>query len=319
MFVLQSKIKIGNYTFDRVNLVRISRSVNSVAAKAVIKVPVVSVIKAKDGSMSARTETAKAIKVGDLVVIDLGYNRVLNREFVGYVRRINYKTPLEIECEDEYYKTRNKSVTISGKATSLEDILKACGLSVGQATTLTLKNFVIDNQPVNTVLEKLKSDYGLDVFFGLDAKVYAIRAFDLVSQTVRYELRKNVIRDDDLKFLKASDAKLKIKGICYMKDGSKVEATIGEDGGAERTLYFYDVESTAELKTLAETELKKYSKDGYEGCIETFLLPYAEPCMVAELADPVYAERNGRYHISAVETTFGTSGARRKVNIGIAV
>lgn len=319
MFVLRSDIKIGSYTFDRVHAVQITRSVNSTSAKAVIKVPVTAVIKAKDGSTSAKTETAKAIKAGDPVEIQLGYGRELNKEFVGYVRRINYKTPLEIECEDEYYQTRCKAVTISGGSTTLKDVLSACGLNVGQAAELTLKNFVVDNKPANTVLEKLKTDYGLNVFFGLDGKVYAIRAFDLVSQTVKYELRKNVIKDDELKFQKASDVKLKIKGVCYMKDGSKVEATIGEDGGAEKTLYFYDVESQSELKTLAEAELKKYSKDGYDGTIETFLQPYAEPCMVADLTDPVYEERNGKYHITAVETTFGTSGARRKVSIGIAV
>lgn len=317
--MLRSNIKIGGYTFDRVNDVRIMRSVNSTSAKAVIKVPVTAVIKAKDGSPSAKTETAKAIKVGDPVEIQLGYGRELNKEFAGYVRRINYKTPLEIECEDEYYQTRCKSVTLSGGSTTLKDVLSACGLTVGQAAELTIKNFVIDNKPANTVLEKLKTDYGLNVFFDLDGKVYAIRAFDLVSKTVKYELRRNVIKDDELKFQKASDVKLQIKGVCYMKDGSKVEATIGDDGGAEKTLYFYDVESQSELKTLAEAELKKYSKDGYDGTIETFLQPYAEPCMVADLADPVYEERNGRYHITAVETTFGMSGARRKVSIGIAV
>lgn len=319
MFVLASEIKIGGYTFSRVNHVQITRSVNSVFARAVIKLPVTAVIKATDGSTTAKTETAKAVKVGDPVEIKLGYGKELNREFSGYVRRINYKTPLEIECEDACFNTRRTNVTVSGGSTTLKDVLSACGLNVGQAAELTLKNFIVDNRPVNTVLEQLKTDYGLNVFFDMDGRVYAIRAFDLVSKTVKYELRRNVIKDDDLKFLKASDVKLKIKGVCYMKDGSKVEASIGEDGGSERTLYFYDVESTPELKTLAEAELKKYSRDGYEGTIETFLLPYAEPCMVAELTDPVYDERNGRYHITAVETTFGTSGARRRVSIGIAV
>ena len=319
MFVLVSEIKIGGYTFNRVNSVQVSRGTNAIGARAVVKVPVTAVIRAKDNSVSRRTETVKAIKVGDTVEIRLGYGREMNLEFRGYVRRINLKTPLEIECEDEFDRCRTRQVTVSGKTSKLSDVLSACGLSVGQAAELTLKNFVADNQTVSSVLEKLKTDYGLNIFFGMDGKVYAIRAFDLVSSTVKYELRKNVIKDDDLKFLKASDVKCKIKAVCYMADGSKVEATIGDDGGMERTLYFYDVESTGELKTLAEAELKKYSRDGYEGTIETFLLPYAEPCMVAELVDPVYSERDGRYHITAVETTFGTGGARRKVSIGIAV
>lgn len=319
MFVLASQIRIGSYTFERVNSVQVSRSTNAIGAKAVVKVPVSAVVKASDGTVSSRTETAKAVKAGDAVEIRLGYGREMNLEFKGYVRRINLKSPLEIECEDAFYLCRTRQVSLSGKSSTLDDILKACGLTVGQAATLTLKNFVADNLPASSVLEKLKADYGLHVFFDMDGKVYAIRAFDLVSETVRYEMRRNVIKDDELKYLKASEAKLKVKAVCFMADGSKVEATIGEDGGAEKTLYFYDVESWAELKTLAEAELRKYSKDGYEGTIETFLLPYAEPCMAADLIDPVYPERSGKYHITAVETSFGLSGARRKVSIGIAV
>lgn len=319
MFVLNSHIKIGDYTFDRVNEVQITRSLNSVYAKAVIKVPVTAVIKPKEGAASGKTETAKAVKAGDKVEIHLGYGKEMNLEFVGYVRRVNLKTPLEIECEDEHYACRATKVTISGKSTTLKKVLEACGLAVGQAATLTLKNFVADNVPANAVLEKLKSDYGLHIFFDLTGKVYAVRSFDLVSRSVKYELRRNVINDDDLRFSKASDTPLLLKAVCYMKDGSKVEATIGKEGGVEKTLYFYDVEDKAELKTLAEAELKKHSKDGYEGSLETFLLPYAEPCMAAELTDPVFSERNGRYHIEGVETTFGTGGARRKVSIGIAV
>ena len=48
MFVLRSNIKIGGYTFDRVNDVRITRSVNSTSAKAVVKVPVTAVYFAKE-------------------------------------------------------------------------------------------------------------------------------------------------------------------------------------------------------------------------------------------------------------------------------
>lgn len=319
MFVLASEIRIGSYTFGRVNGVQVSRSTNAIGARAVVKVPVSAVIKASDGTVSSKTETAKAVKAGDAVEIRLGYAPELNLEFRGYVRRVNLKTPLEIECEDAFYLCRTRQVTLSGKSSTLADVLEACGLTVGQAAGLTLKNFVADNLTVSSVLEKLKTDYGLHIFFDLDGKVYAIRAFDLVSSTVKYELRRNVIKDDQLKYLKASEAKLKVKSVCYMADGSKVEATIGEDGGAEKTLYFYDVQDQAELKALAEAELRKYSKDGYEGTIETFLVPYAEPCMVADLTDPVYPERNGKYHITGVETTFGTSGARRKVSIGIAV
>ncbi|MEG1572869.1 MAG: hypothetical protein RR328_04875 [Bacteroidales bacterium] len=317
MYQLCSKIKIGNQSFTSVNEVTITRSIHTPCTTAKIKVPVSAVLKQKDSSKTA-VETAKTIKAGDAVEIQLGYNDSYNLEFKGYVSQLNYTTPLEIECEDAYFLAKSKMVNLKGKM-SLKDCLAKCGLQINQCIDLNLRNFIVDNKPVSWVLNKLKTDYGLNVFFDMEGKIIAGRAFDAVSKNVKYELRKNVINDDGLKFQKASDVKLKVKSICFMKDGSKVEAEIGTDGGAEKSLYFYDVESQGELKSLAEQELKKYSRDGYEGEIETFLLPYVEPCMVADLTDPIYSERDGNYHIEAVETTFGTSGARRKVSIGIAI
>ena len=75
----------------------------------------------------------------------------------------------------------------------------------------------------------------------------------------------------------------------------------------------------AELAALAAAELKRYSYDGYAGRITAFLQPYAAPCMVAEIEDEVYHERDGRYYIEGVETTYGTGGARRTVEIGIKI
>ena len=136
-------------------------------------------------------------------------------------------------------------------------------------------------------------------------------------ETVKYVLRENVISDNELKYQLAEDVKLKVKAVCYYKDGTKIEGELGEDGGETRTFYYYDVKDAAELKTLAQEELKRYSFDGYRGKITTFLLPYALPGMVASIEDKVYNERSGDYFIESVETSFGTGGGRRTVEIGI--
>ena len=138
-------------------------------------------------------------------------------------------------------------------------------------------------------------------------------------ETVKYRLRYNVIKDDELKYQLAEDVRLKVKAVCYYKDGTKIEGEIGEEGGETKTLYYYDVKDAGELKTLAREELERYRFDGYRGRIETFLAPYALPGMVAQLDDPVYRERGGNYYIESTEVTFGTGGARRKIEIGIKV
>ena len=317
LYVLCSRINIGEMSFGGVHDVRIERSIYKLGATTVVKVPVTAMLQ-YSGMPPTEVETAKAIKAGDPVSIELGYDGIYNVEFKGYVKQLNLKTPLEIICEDAFYLTRKKSITLSGK-TTLEEVLKKCGLDIGYSAALTLSQFQIDNRPVSWVLGKLKKDFGLSIFFDINGKVYACEPFKVVGDTVKYALRENVIKDDDLKYQLAEDVKLKIKAVCIYRDGTKVEAEIGASGGTEKTIYFYDVQDKNELMALARAELKRHSYDGYSGKIETFLFPFAAPAMLAELRDEVYNERDGRYYVESVTVNYGRSGARRTVEIGLKI
>lgn len=320
MFILCSDITVGNVSFKSVHEVTVKRSIYNLAATAIIKVPVTAVLK-HTGEPPAHIETANAIKVGDKVEIRLGYDNRLNTEFLGYVKRLNYKVPLEIECEDEYYQTRYVNCVFSKKETTLKQCLSTIlpNINISSCVNLTLKNFIVNSKPGSWVLGYLKKEYGLTIFFNISGGLYVGKSYDVQGGMVKYRLRYNVIKDDSLKFQLAEDVKLKVKAICYYKDGTKIEGEIGEEGGETKTLYYYDVKDAGELKALAQQELKLYAFDGYRGKIETFLFPFALPCMVAQLDDPVYQERNGNYYIESTEVHFGTSGARRIIEIGIKV
>jgi hypothetical protein len=317
MFVLCSKISVGGKRFGGVHDVQIERSIYKIGATAAIKVPVTAVLRYA-GHPPAEVETAKAIKVGDPVVIELGYDGTCHVEFRGYVKQLNLKTPLEILCEDEFYQTRLRNITLQGK-TTLSEVLQKCGLDVGYSAALTLSQFPVDNRPASWVLGKLKTDYGLAIWFDLNGKVYASEPFKAVGDTVKYVLRENVISEDDLKYQRADDVKLKVTAICIYRDGTKVEAGIGAEDGTEKKLYFYDVKDRNELALLAQAQLKRYSYDGYTGKIGTFLFPYAAPAMLAEISDQVYSERDGRYYVEGVTVSYGRGGARRSVEIGLKV
>ncbi|MFI3322086.1 MAG: hypothetical protein R3Y50_06130 [Rikenellaceae bacterium] len=90
MFALCCEIKIGSVAFKSVHDVKIKRSLYSLAATAVIKLPVTALLK-HSGEPPTYIETAQTIKVGDKVEIKLGYDGALNTEFVGYVKKLNYK------------------------------------------------------------------------------------------------------------------------------------------------------------------------------------------------------------------------------------
>lgn len=314
MFVLTCDIKIGNMTAKAVNNVQIKRSVYTLGDTAVIKLPVTAILR-QSGEPAVKIETVQAVKIGDKVEIKLGYNNRMRMEFVGYVKRINRKTPIEIECEDEFYQCRYRNVKTSGTIT-LKDLLQKCGLQIGFCENLTLKNFIVPDKPVSSVLSKITTDYGLCIFFDLEGKIYACRPEKIVSETVKYECRKNVISDDDLQYQKKEDLSIQIKAICIKKDGTKIEAKKGTEGGIVKTRYYYDVENETELAVLVERELNSEKSDSYTGSITTFLEPFAMPTMIAQINDPIYQERSADYYVESVETTFGTSGGRRKIEIG---
>lgn len=321
MFVLNSDITVAGKHFGGVHEVVVKRSIHTLAATALIKVPVTAVLRSAESV--TRIETAQAIQVGDAVEIRLGYNGQMETEFRGYVKQLNYKTPLEIECEDTFFQCRSRSVNHSGK-TTLKALLEKCGLDIGYCESLTITEFPVPDQKtksdkVSTVLNRLKSKYLLSLFFDLEGKIYACCPGSIVGNVVKYEFRRNTISDDDLVYHRKEDVKIMIRAAGIKRDGTSVEVTAGTEGATETKLEFYDIADRKELEMIAAAELERRSYDGYSGTITTFLQPYAAPGMVADIADPMYPQRNGRYFIESVETTFGTGGGRRKIEIGIKV
>jgi len=316
MKTLCSRITIGGVSFRGVHEVIVKRSIFEPGAMATVKVPVTAVLR-RSGTPPTRIETAQVINVGDAVTIELGYDGKLRTEFVGYVKLKNLKTPLEIECEDAFFKTRSVRVTCSGLNT-LGGVLAMTGAPVAYAAPLTLSDFAVDNRPASWVLGRLKTDYGLAIWFDMAGRLYASEPYKVRGGAVKYSLRHNTIDEDELKFHRADDVKMTVKAICFLRDGTKLEATLGT-GGGEKRLYFYDVESVGQLAALASAELKRHTYDGYSGKITAFLEPFAAPGMVASVVDEDYQERSGDYYVESTEVEFGTGGARRTVELGLRV
>ena len=121
MFILEGKAQIGNYTFDSLHDVEITKSVEALSDTAVIKLP--SRFKVRQNGQELFTE--EALKVGDKVIISLGYqDKYAGVEFTGFVKKISPKIPLVIECEDAMWLLRRNSITKSFENTTMKEILK---------------------------------------------------------------------------------------------------------------------------------------------------------------------------------------------------
>lgn len=132
MLRLTCEIRIGQHRFNEVNEVKVKRSIYSFVDTANIRIPTsailfkagelntLSILRPGENDMDSETKgaarrvqekTASFFNVGDHVEIWLGYNGELNLEFEGFVSKINYTTPCEIECEGYSWQLRNKVIT----------------------------------------------------------------------------------------------------------------------------------------------------------------------------------------------------------------
>jgi len=325
-FLPKTYIKINGINFSRVNAVKIESSEEHLADTATIKVPTSARLKRVD--TISDVETAKLFKAGDKVEIKIGYG-VPELEFEGYVKRVNFTTPVEIECEDSVYILRKKPIKQSWKNTTLKEIINYIIADteikvVGEIPTINFTTFYLKDVNAAFALQKLRDEYGLAIYF-LSLNELFVGFSDSPSRgEVKYNIgddanhESNVIKPN-LKYRDADDVKLKVKAVHIHKNNTRTEVEVGDADGELRTLFFYDVESAKQLKQLAVEEIQKYKYSGYQGTLKTFLKPSAKHGMVADVYDSIYPERSGRYKIKKVVTSYGSGGAKRNVELGIKV
>lgn len=322
MFVLQSKIEIANYTFTMVHDVSIVKSVDLLSDTAEIKLPMSALFGNKEVGFE-RQQLEQVFKAGDPVKITLGYKDVIeNVEFEGYVRWLKPNSPtVTIECEDSIYLIRQKQINHNFGKTTLTSVLQHIidGTGVDLAADIPEVNFdkfVLKNVNGAQALEKIKEEYGLSVYIDDNGKLFAgLRQTKNTIDEQLYDIYKNVV-SHDLKFRRAEDVRISLKVVGVLKDNTKIEVIVGDTTGEQRTIYKYNISNKAQLKSIGEAELSDMKYTGYEGNITSFLDPYISRGWKGTINDKNYTERTGSYFVPKVTTTFGTGGARRKIEIG---
>lgn len=279
----------------------------------------------------------KFISVGDGISVKCWYVGLPeHEEFNGYIRRLKPNTPFEIECEDHIYylrKTPIKKSWSKSDAATLKQVVKFLIDQVNdkhQTAKITLSSnlpdvtfsegFVIESgNTAATALQKIRENFGLVSYFR-GRELFTGLAYQQKFGDVKYSLAWNV-KFHELEYRDEDDTLLQAKAIGIKKDNTKVVVDdVGDKEGEQRTLYFYNVTDKEQLRKLAEEELKRFKFTGFEGDLTTFLYPYAEPLMIADLRDPNYGEsRSGKYVIDQVEMEFGVYGVSRKVELGVKV
>ena len=341
MFVLNSDITIGPYKRVKPHQVKIDKSMFTYVDKAVIKLPITARIVQAGEVITKSMETAKAFAEGDKVLIKLGYNGVLKTEFDGFISRVNFTSPLEVECEGYSYQLRKRTYLKTFKNVELVEVLRylVAGTDIvldeANIPAFKIDKLVLQNHSGTEALDLIKkigSQDGIQVIqiFFTGYMLYAGLQYLKTKADVKYRLGWNVIKDNNLKQRQAKNAEVTVHYIGEKKDGSNVKVAIknktqtaviktnGQAGisGEEKVIKTHSVTDESSLTQMAEKFHSKMTYDGYEGKITAFGVPYCEPGYRAVLDDQKYVERSGNYIVESTEVTYGTSGFRRIVGIG---
>lgn len=305
-------IQIGNYKLGLLESVEIHKSVDLLADTAVVIVPGV--------VYNQSLDIEEKVKVGDPVVIRLGYDDNLVTEFEGYLQRIDTDdNSLIFNCEDAIYLTRKPVKDKQFNKTTVKEIVEYCLSQIGMkgldcTYNITYEKFVIKNANAYDVLKKLQDDTKANIYMkGGELNIHP--AYVEKGGDVYFDFAINV-EESDLKYRSKNDRNYEITVEGITLDGKKKTVTVGTTGGEKRTVKVFNVMSDAALKQRGLEEMKYLVYDGYEGSITGWLIPFVEPTYSAHIYDKEYEYKTGSYYVVSVTTTFDENGGVRKVELG---
>lgn len=320
---LNYNIKVGPFRLSAVNDVRIKKSIHSYKDTAIIKIPATARLQEKGIRCTDSIETAKQMNEGDKVSIELGYDDDLRNEFKGFVSRVNFTTPCELECEGYSWQLKQKTGLIkSWKSTNLKTVLNYIieGTDIKLSDDIpdvAIKPMYINNQSAADVLDWIVKKLFLTAYFVEDTTLYVgLQYTTQLPKAVKYSLGWNTINDDELKFRRDEDVKVRVKAIYKKKNGKLDSKEFGEKDGLIRTVIFGRVDDMKLLEAMALKKVKEFRYSGYEGKITGFLQPYAQPGYKSITTDDKCQEKGGDYILESTDVSFNTRGGRRISELG---
>lgn len=267
------------------------------------------------------------LKRGSKITIRVGYGdrtteRLVER-FRGYVAYVSNEVPLLVECEDEMFMLKQRSIQPKrfSKA-SLRDVLSYCGISDYEPLgDYQLGIFDITEKETNVakVLEKLASPYGIMCWYRNGRLHCGNPMSSAKRKPVVFAIGHN-IEKSELQYRRKDkdEIRLMVIAISNKNDGKKLRVEIGDNDGEKRTLNFADL-SKQELEKQAREAMDKLKYDGCRGSFTAWAEPVVHEGDVVELIDPDYPERNGKFWTEKLNITAGSGGIRQKIELGAAI
>lgn len=299
LVVFAANERRGEIQMRKINGVVIEASINNFSTNATITLP-------RNVSAFQNEQLKELIRRGDEVSIQLGYDGDFNTEFEGVVTEVSADVPVVISCKDKMFKLMQLPVNVSYRNVQLQQLLE--DILPGQkvdALEIQLGQIRYAKVTVGEVLEKLKSDYNLVTYLKGDVLMSG-KVFSANKQEVSYTFERN-IKTSNLAFRREEDVFIKIEAVSTLSNGTKIEATVGDTEGELRKLSYFNIKTKAELEDIAKADIVKFKYTGFTGDFNAFGIPYIEIGWIAEVKSLIYPERDGKYLVESITTTFDDS------------
>ncbi|TXI14225.1 MAG: hypothetical protein E6Q66_07400 [Pedobacter sp.] len=274
----------------------------------------------------AESGSRPPIKRGDKITVKLGYtppgmapqNSDLKVRFTGYVRRVDAKAPVKIECEDGMFLLKVTPAKQKGFAhITLKELigflLEGTGINYHLIDKdIDLGPYRITRPTIAQELNELKRERGLKAYFR-ESVLYVGYDYDYNWRKKESFIHSKNIITEELEFRRAEDIKLGIKATSVDRNNRRIEVPMGDKDGEQIEVFAYNLKHDT-LKVFAEKALDRYKYTGYQGSIETFGEPMVHKCDMAHIE--ISDGNQGDYLIKKVEVNFGTGGYRQKIELG---
>jgi len=300
----------GTVGFDFHHKITVEKSIDQLTQTAAFVVPKKLVFQGKDVSIGQ----SSIFKRGNAVRIYLGYYPECPKVFEGFISDIKGDLNTTIFCEDLMWKLKQEEIQFSYKGVQLSQLIKdtiPSGFEYEVNADTTIGHIRSKSKVAFTqLLETLRKDYSVHSFIREGVLHLGQRYPDTVRTNVdgsgvdrvfQFAFHRNVLREGNTLVYKREDdvdIKLTLRSTNYRED-SGVEVEVGDVGGSNRTLYFFD-QTAKELKEIGEREIKKIRFTGYRGKFKTFALPKVEVGDLARLVDAENPKQIGAYIIKSV-------------------
>ncbi|MBS2099191.1 hypothetical protein [Carboxylicivirga linearis] len=261
-----------------------------------------------------RMKVSEWFREGDPVEIWLGYDGNLELEFSGYVSKVPAGIPLVISCEDEMYKLKRQTVSVSKQNCTLKELLTAIapGYIVVCDDSQLLGNVRFSNMASSQILDELKKQGIHSWFEGKELHAFS--------------KSKNELDPVDIQLERTASESLKQKAIedtmviisLIRKKGKKLKVEYGDKGAGKRlTKELSGIEiSEDEMRREAKKIYDEAKQPGLDGDVTLFGVPRVQHGMKMNLNSVLYPEKDGIYYIDAVTKTYLPGEYRQACKLG---